>query len=413
MNAELVTVGSELLRFGKRDGNSEWLARQLQRVGVEVTARTAVDDDLERIASVVSAAFRRADVVLITGGLGPTDDDRTREALGRALHLPLVLDESRVEQLRRLYEQYGRPLGAAETKQAQRPRGSSWIDNPLGSAAGVLVEHEGRILVALPGVPAEMRAMFSATVLPLLERAGLQPLRALTLKIAGHTESSLDRRLRDLYAISGLDVTVLGGVEGLELYVRARSVRGRNDEAEKALAEFERQTRERLGADVLGTGEEGLAAVVGALLRERGQTLATAESCTAGLLGAALTDVPESSKWYRGGVIVYADELKPLLAGVRAETLADHGAVSEAVARELAEGVRRRCGADMALALTGIAGPGGGTAEKPVGLVHVALQDDLSSLHRRLRFIGDRDTVRRRAVTAAMDLVRRRLLERG
>ena len=413
MNAELIAVGSELLRFGKRDRNSEWLACQLQQAGIEVTARTAVDDDVERIGSMVSAAFRRADVVLITGGLGPTEDDRTREALGRALQAPLVLDESRVERLRELYERYGRTLGAAEANQARRPQGSSWIENPLGSASGVLVEREGRILAAFPGVPAEMRAMFAATVLPLLERAGLHPLRGLTLKIAGQTESSLDRRLHDLYATTGLDVTVLGGLEGLELHVRARSVRGRDVEAVAALADFERQTRERLGADVFGTGEDRLAAVVGALLQQRRRTLATAESCTAGLLGAALTTVPGSSGWYRGGLIAYADELKRGLAGVRAETLADHGAVSESVARELAEGARERCGADMALALTGIAGPGGGTPEKPVGLVHLALQDAASSLHQRLRLIGDRETVRRRAVTAALDLVRRRLLKRG
>lgn len=414
MNAELIAVGSELLRFGKRDGNSEWLTGQLQRAGIEVTARTAVDDDVDRIASLLAAALRRADVVLITGGLGPTEDDRTREALGRALGAPLVLDESRVERLHELYERYGRTLGAAEAaKQARRPQGSSWIENSLGSAPGVLVQREGRILAALPGVPAEMRAMFGATLLPLLGRAGSHPLRGLTLKIVGQTESSLDRRLHDLYATAGLDVTVLGGLEGLELHVRARSVGGRDVDDVAALAEFERQTRQRLGADVFGNGEERLPAVVGALLEQRGRTLATAESCTAGLLGAALTTVPGSSGWYRGGVIAYADELKRTLAGVRAKTLAAHGAASEAVARELAEGARKRCGADLGLGLTGIAGPGGGSPEKPVGLVHLALQDGASGLHQRLRLIGDRETVRRRAVTAALDLVRRRLLEGG
>ena len=414
MNAELIAVGSELLRFGKRDGNSEWLTGQLQRAGIEVTARTAVDDDVDRIASLLAAALRRADVVLITGGLGPTEDDRTREALGRALGAPLVLDESRVERLHELYERYGRTLGAAEaTKQARRPQGSSWIENSLGSAPGVLVQREGRILAALPGVPAEMRAMFGATLLPLLGRAGSHPLRGLTLKIVGQTESSLDRRLHDLYATAGLDVTVLGGLEGLELHVRARSVGGRDVDDVAALAKFERQTRQRLGADVFGNGEERLPAVVGALLEQRGRTLATAESCTAGLLGAALTTVPGSSGWYRGGVIAYADELKRTLAGVRAKTLAAHGAASEAVARELAEGARKRCGADLGLGLTGIAGPGGGSPEKPVGLVHLALQDGASGLHQRLRLIGDRETVRRRAVTAALDLVRRRLLEGG
>jgi nicotinamide-nucleotide amidase len=410
MNAELIAVGSELLRFGKTDGNSEWLTGQLQRCGIEVVARTAVDDDVARIVATVSTALRRADVVLLTGGLGPTQDDRTRDALSRALDAPLELDEERARQMRELYARHGRTMGPAEASQALRLRGSSWLENRLGSAAGVLVQRDGRVLAAMPGVPAEMRAMFTASVLPLLTKAGSGPLQGLTLKIAGQTESSVDRLLGDLYRTTGLEVTVLGGLEGLELHVRARSEPGEQAESAARLQEFERQTRQRLGPDVFGVGDDRLAGVVGDLLRRLGRTLATAESCTAGLLGAAITSVPGSSKWYRGGWIVYDDRLKWDLAGIRAETLAEHGAVSETVARQLAEGARTRCGADMALAVIGIAGPDGGTEDKPVGLVHLALQDGGESLHRRLRLIGDRQTVRRRAVAAALDLLRRRLL---
>lgn len=411
MIVELIAVGSELLRHRKEDTNSDWLSDRLQAAGLEVAVRCAVDDDAERLAAVIRGAWARSDAVLLTGGLGPTDDDRTREGVARAFGLSLDKDEDRADQLRRLYARYGRSFGAAEARQAMRPAGAGWIENPLGSAPGLLIEREQRFLAALPGVPAEMRAMFEADVLPRLQRLTPGRLGRRALKIAGRTEGSIERQIHDLYAMPGLDVTVLGGHEGLELHARARG-RDATDVAEKLQA-FEREVRRRLGDDLFGVDDDRLSAVVGALLLERGRTVATAESCTAGLLGAALTSVPGSSAWYRGGFVVYENELKRDLAGVGAETLAAQGAVSEGVARELAAGARERCGADVGVGITGVAGPGGGTPDKPVGLIHLAIQDGEESLHWKLRLIGDRETVRGRAVVVALDRLRRRLLESG
>jgi nicotinamide-nucleotide amidase len=407
---ELVAVGSELLRHARADTNSGWLTRRLHGAGLEVTARAVVDDDAGRIASVVGAAWQRSEAVVVTGGLGPTVDDRTREGIAAALGRPLESDPLRLEQLERLYGRYGRTVGEPEARQAARPAGAAWIDNPLGSAAGFLVAADRRLLAALPGVPAEMRDMFERDVLPRLRPLATGVLGRATLRVAGRTESSTEQRLADVLDREGLDVTVLGGVGGVELHVRAR---GRDrDEVEARLLDFEKEVRRRLGEDVFATDDESLAAVVGALLRERGRTVATAESCTAGLLGAELTSEAGSSAWYRGGLIVYDNELKRCLAGVRAETLDAHGAVSEEVARELAAGARERCGADLGVGITGVAGPGGGTEEKPVGQVHVAIQDGEESLHWRLRLIGDRASVRARAVAAALDRLRRRLVRR-
>jgi nicotinamide-nucleotide amidase len=406
---ELIAVGSELLRHGRTDTNSEWLTERLQRCGLEVTVRSMVDDDAERLAAVVVAALARADAVLMTGGLGPTDDDRTREAVARAVGVALERDDDRVDHLRRLYRQHGRGFGDAEARQALRPTGTAWIENPLGSAAGLLVEREGCLLAALPGVPCEMRAMFDSDVLPRLRRRAPGQLGRCTMKIAGRTEGSIERQLHDLWDSPGVDVTVLGGTDGLELHVRAHGRDAR--EVDDRLRGFEREARRRLGADYFGRDDDRLGSVLGELLRERSQTVATAESCTAGMLGATLTAVPGSSAWYRGGFIVYNDELKQSLTGVRAESLARYGAVCEPVARELAAGARARCGADIGVGITGVAGPGGGTPEKPVGLVHLAIQDALACLHWELRLIGDRNAVRRRTVVVALDRLRRRLLE--
>jgi len=408
VSAELIAVGSELLRHGRRDTNSDWLTGRLQAVGLEVTVRSAVDDDLERLAAAVGAAWGRSAVVLLTGGLGPTEDDRTREAVAAALGVGLECDAARAEWLRRLYERHRRGFGPAEARQATRPAGSTWIDNPLGSALGFLVEREGGLLAALPGVPAEMRAMFDAALASRLRRLAPGHLGRRTMKIAGRTEASIDRQLQDLYRWPGIDVTVLGGVEGLELHVRA--VGEKEEEVAARLAAFDLEARSRLGEDRFGEEDDRLGTVVGGLLLDRGLTVATAESCTAGLLGAALTGVPGATAWYRGGLIVYANELKGTLAGVGADTLERHGAVSEAVARELAAGVRERCAASIGIGVTGIAGPGGGSVDKPVGLVHLAIQHGPEAVHRELRLIGDRETVRARAVAVALDQLRRLLL---
>jgi nicotinamide-nucleotide amidase len=411
VKASLIAVGSELLRHGRRDTNGDWLAEQLTLAGVEVSARSAVEDDVDAIASCVRAAVRRDGLVVVFGGLGPTEDDRTREGLARALDLPLERDESRLESLRALFASRSREFRPLQARQADRPVGAAWVENPLGTAPGLLLEHRGARLFALPGVPAEMKAMVRSAVLPLLESVG-EPARAVrTLKVAGRTESSVDEQLADLYDAPGVEVTILCGGEGIELHLEASGAEP--GEARRRLGAVEGEMVRRLGDDLYDRGGGGsLARVCGALLARAGESVAVAESCTAGMLAAALTDEPGSSAWFRGGLVVYGDELKVALAGVDAEMLARHGAVSAEVARELAAGARQRCGADWGIGITGIAGPGGGTACKPVGLVHLALAGPDGVEHWRTQQFGDRGLVRRRTVVAALDRLRRTLVAR-
>ncbi len=409
MNAALVAVGSELLIAGRTDTNGAWLADRLARIGIATVLRIAVGDDVAAIAAAVRTGLDAADVVLLTGGLGPTEDDRTREAVAIAVGADLERDPEQVEVLRRRFESRRRSFHPTQARQADRPRGSEWLPNPVGSAAGLAARLGGKLVAAMPGVPAEMRAIWERSLEPRLARLpGRAALARRVLKIAGRTESSVDVAVRDLYAAPGLTATILAGIAGIELHLVVTG----SDPADAAarLEDLDRAFAERLGDDLFGRDDELLAAVAGARLRAAGLTVATAESCTAGLLAGEITRVPGSSTWFRGGLVVYDDALKVELAGVSPETLASQGAVSEAVARELERGARARCRADVGVGITGIAGPGGGTADKPVGLVHVAVGDGAGVEHHVLRLPGARELVRGWTVTFALDRVRRRAM---
>jgi nicotinamide-nucleotide amidase len=403
--AMLIAVGSELLRFGRVDTNTQWLSARLNAAGIEVAARSMVEDDAGAIAALLRSAREQAPLVLVTGGIGPTDDDRTREGVARALGLELERDRARVSLLRAAFEARGYRFRDVQARQADRPRGAEWIPNPLGTAPGFLLAEDRRLLAVLPGVPAEMRAMFEASVLPRLAPGA--PLAYRVLRIGGRTESSVEEQVQDLYGRDGVDVTILSGGDGIELHLRAHPGAGGEPgpRVDRLLAEMER----RLGADLYSVDGGSLAGVVGSRLAEHGRTVATAESCTGGMLGAALTAEPGASTWYRGGVVSYSDDLKQDWLDVEPEALARHGAVSPEVACAMAEGIRRRSRSDYGVGITGIAGPGGGTAEKPVGLVHLGLADREATVHRELRLIGDRGLIRRRTVNAALDLLRRRI----
>ena len=408
MNAVVVAVGSELLGPGRRDTNGEWLIGRLFDLGIETSWRATTGDDAPRIARVVRAALDDAGVVLLTGGLGPTEDDRTREAVALALDAPLTRDPAMADRIAALFASRGRVAGPRQARQADRPYGMAWIDNPLGSAPGLLLERDSGLLAALPGIPAEMRAMFDASVAPRLAARSRGVLARTTLRIAGRPESFVDDLVRDLYGSEGTETTILASSGSVELVLTARGADVA--EARARCGALAGAMRARLGIDVYGVDDESLALVVSRLLVARGATVALAESCTGGLLGAALTDVPGASAWFRGGLLCYANDLKTSLAGVPDELLRAHGAVSEPVARALAAGARRVCSADFGLGVTGVAGPEGGTADKPVGTVHVALADAGDGRALRLDWPGDRALIRRRAVTVALDLLRRRLL---
>jgi len=406
--AALIAVGSELLRFGRADTNTVWISARLDRLGVATVARVAVSDEPSAIASTLRAAMEMADLVILTGGLGPTDDDRTREALAQALERPLEHDAVKEAELRRRFAAVELSWTERQARQARRPSGARWIANGAGSADGLLLDHAGTTIVALPGVPSEMQPMLAAHVDGWVGASGLRAVVYSTLRVFGRGEAAVEERLSDLYDEPGIDVTILSAPGEVEIGIRA--VADRRETAVLQLDAVRDAMAARLGGDVYVDDGRSLAGIVGDLLTERGETLAVAESCTAGSLAAEITTVPGSSRWFRGGWVVYCNELKQQLAGIDSATLEQDGAVSEPVARRLAEAVRTGCGADWGIGITGIAGPGGQSADKPVGLVHVAVASRQATQHWRTLRPGDRAGVRRGSVVVALDRLRRELI---
>lgn len=414
MQVEIVTIGDELLLGEAIDTNAAWIARELAGIGVSVARRATVGDDAIAIADAVQDALERTGAAITTGGLGPTADDRTKPAIAGLFGRALLLDEAQWERIRGFWRERGR---AGEPPEANRqqvmlPEGATVLPNELGTAPGVLIEDErGRWVAMLPGVPREMRAMVREALVPkLLARGGQERrvVRSLTVRATGIAESQLPELLGELAnGIDGATLAYLPGQEGIDLRLTVRGLAA--DEAERRLTGAGRRLHDRLGKYAYASGPADLAEVVLSLCRERSLRLAVAESCTGGLLGARLTSISGSSDVVLGGVIAYANEVKTQLLGVRPETLAREGAVSEAVAREMAAGVRERLAADIGVAITGVAGPAGGTPEKPVGLVWIA--EDFGA-ERRVhggRFFGDRSEIRFRATQAALDMIRRHL----
>jgi nicotinamide-nucleotide amidase len=408
MNVAVIAVGSELLVGDRDDSNGDWIAAEVERAGGSVTSRVMVPDDIGRIARAIRVALEDHDGVILSGGLGPTEDDRTRQALSSALSKPLETDPDMESRIGDLYRSRGYRQLPAHGRQALRPGGSRWILNPVGSAPGIAAHEGSRWIVALPGVPAELRAMFPEA----LRWAGLpRPagVRRRTLKIAGQNESVVDDRLQGLYEGPGREATVLASSGIVEIRLRVASDDATTGAAD--LEDWDRRIAQRMGADLFGRDADTLPDVVGRLLVARGRTVATAESCTGGLVGGALTSVAGSSGWYRGGLVLYADDRKIALADVPGDVIRKRGAVSAEVARDLARAAQSRLGAHYGVGVTGIAGPGGGTEAKPVGLVFVAVTGPGDSRVRELRLPGDREMVRSRAVNEALDLLRRLVLD--
>jgi nicotinamide-nucleotide amidase len=412
--ASVLAVGSELLGTSRVDTNSLWLTGELEAIGIRVARKACVGDGCDDLLAELGFALARAPLLLVTGGLGPTADDRTKEAVAALLGRRLLRDEQILARLRERWRHRGREMPEVNAKQADVIEGAAVLPNRWGTAPAYLVEDAGRTLVLLPGVPREMKAIFAESVLPCLTRGGLTAgvLRRV-LKVVGLGESAVEELVRPVYAAHPEnDVTILAAAPGeVQLHFAAR---GTPDEANAILDAIEADFRSAVGSPLFGRDGETLEGVVGALLREAGLTVAFAESCTGGLVAVRATDVPGSSAWVLGGVVAYADEAKVDLVGVSRETLGRHGAVSEEVAREMAAGVRRRFGASAGLGVTGIAGPGGGTPGKPVGTVHVALDAaDGTVLHERLRLPGDREMVRRWTASSALAMIRGWLGTRG
>jgi nicotinamide-nucleotide amidase len=412
MLLEIITIGDELLLGYTVDTNAAHLARELASIGVSIVRRATVGDDANDIASAVRDALDRTGAVITTGGLGPTSDDRTRPAIAELFGRDLVPDEERWEALRALWKERGRgEIPETNRTQIMIPRGATVLTNRHGTAPGIWLEDErGRWCAMLPGVPREMRGMLADELFPRLTARldGQQRVvvRSRTLRTTGVAESKLAELLGPLAdGIDGLSLAYLPGQEGVDLRLTARDLAP--DAADAALTGGIAALREIAARYAYAENQTDLASVVLNECDARGLTIAVAESCTGGLLGARLTAISGSSSVVIGGVIAYSNGVKKGLLGVTTESLERHGAVSEEVASEMATGVRRRLGVDIGVSITGVAGPGGGTPDKPVGLVWMAVDVRGDVRTHGSRFIGDRAEIRFRATQAALDLVRR------
>ncbi len=416
-SVEIITVGTELLLGDLVDTNGPHVARALADAGIDVFAKHSVGDNRERLARMVGGVLDRADGAITTGGLGPTIDDVTREAVADALGVPLALHEPSVAAIERRLARFGRtgPLSENNLRQAYLPRGAIVLENPNGSAPGfVALRADGRFVASMPGVPSEMRAMLAERLLPWLEqRYGARAaIYRHTLHLIGIAESDLDRRIDDLFRnLENPKLAVLAHSGRVNVKIMAKAADG--PAAERAIEPIERELRGRLGELVFGTDEETLESAVVAALERRGWTLAVAESVTGGDVAGAIVSVPGASAVLRGGIVAYADDLKSALLGVAPALLAEHGAVCEEVAAAMAQGARERLGSDVAVATTGIAGPSGGSDEKPVGLVWFAVATASDVTTHRTVVPGSRDDVRNRAVAVALNLLRLRLMKPG
>src|SRR5580765_1442958 len=411
LSAEIIAIGSELLSPNRTDTNSLWLTDQLNRIGIDVRLKTIVGDDDARLEEVVKDAVKRSRVVITTGGLGPTEDDITRKVVARALGRRLSLNEKVLEEIRERFKSFGiANMPERNSRQAMVIDGAEVLSNPNGSAPGLFLQHETCAIALMPGPPREMKPMFQNHVLARISNLGGETRFATrVLRVAGIGESAVDEKIAPIYTrYENPQTTILFNSSEIEIHLRAH---GRTEaDAESLLDDLSLKIEKELGNSAFSFRGETMEEVVGRRLTMTGFTLAVAESCTGGLIAQRLTSVAGSSKYFTEGVVTYSDEAKVRLLGVDKKLIKEFGAVSQQVARDMARGVRHRAKADFGLAVTGIAGPEGGTEEKPVGLVYIALADDAHTEHKRLKIPGDRELVRWRASQAALDMLRRRLI---
>ena len=411
--AAILAVGSELLTPLRIDTNSLFVTEQLNLIGIDVVLKMIVGDDQDELAAALSTAMSRVDLIVCSGGLGPTDDDVTRDVVARVLRRPLNEDQAITTKIKARFAARGLQMPEINRRQAMVPAGARVLENVNGTAPGLWLEDGDRLILLLPGPPREIKKMLADLVEgPLGERAPGSPLVRRTLRITGRTESHTEEAMQPLYvdwakAPIPIGATILASLGQIELYLSARG--SSRAESEAALDTAAQHVVNVLGVDVFSADGRSMEQVLGGLLAERQLTISVAESCTGGLLMSRLTDVPGSSRYVDRGVVVYRNEAKTELLGVAPALLAEHGAVSEEVAIAMAQGIRGRTGTDIGIGVTGIAGPGGGTPQKPVGTVAIAVVVSGLIRSRLFRFIGDREQIKYQASQAAMDMVRRML----
>lgn len=412
LSAEIIAIGSELLTPTKTDTNGLWLTAKLNEIGVDVKLKTIVGDDSLRLEETIRDAVKRSDIVITTGGLGPTEDDITRQISAKAIGRELVYHEEIEQDLRERFRRWGREMPEINKRQAFVIEDAQILPNPNGSAVGMLTNLDGKFLIVLPGPPRENQPMYENFVLPEIKNlAGKVVFRTRILKVSGMGESAIDEAIAPIYsAYKSVQTSILFNKSEVEVHLTAQAEN--EAEADKINEEIAAKIVEKLGIAIFSTNGEEMEQVVGNLLKKQGKTLSVAESCTGGLIGERLTDVSGSSAYFIEGIIAYANEAKIRNLNVSPELIEKHGAVSKEVAEAMAVGMREKSGTDYAISVTGIAGPTGGTDEKPVGTIFIGYADEtqIKSLH--LVLPGDRYLIRWRTSQAALDYLRRQILKK-
>jgi nicotinamide-nucleotide amidase len=411
LSAEIIAIGSELLTPGFSDTNSSYLTEQLNGLGITVTMKSIVGDDENYLEHAVQGALSRTPILLTVGGLGPTEDDVTKKVVARVLRRQLVLDDGTLARIEKLFKSRGLTMAPNNARQALILTGADILDNEHGTAPGLWIADEKNHVVLLPGPPSELKPMFENKCLPRFHRlAGGIGLARRIFRTTGLGESSLDARIAPIYTpYKNIETTILAKPGQVDVRLTARGKTA--EDAERQVSELADLIERSLEDFIFASSEQSLEEVVGMFLLLKNATIALAESCTGGLVAERLTDVPGSSQYFMSGVVCYSNASKMALAGIPPLLLEMQGAVSEEVARGLAEGIRDSTRTTIGVGITGVAGPGGGSDEKPVGTVHIAVTSPFETVHRRFHFPGDRRRVRWQASQAALDMARRALMK--
>ena len=409
--AEIIAVGSELLTPEKTDTNSLWLTEKLNEVGVDVLQKGIVGDDEARLEHAIRDAIGRSDILIVTGGLGPTEDDVTRQVSARAAGRGLMYRDELEQELRERFRRWGREMPEINKRQAYVIEGASVLPNPNGSAVGMMLEDEGNLLIVLPGPPREIKPMFENHVMPRLrELSGGTVARKRLLRVAGMGESAVDEKIAPVYkTYPNVETSILFSRVEIEIHLTARA--GSAEAAEAVLVELVEKLGEVLGPALFSKDGRTMEEIVGQTLRKQQKTVSLAESCTGGLIATRLTEVPGSSEYFLEGAVTYSNDAKIRVLGVPRETIEKYGAVSSETAEAMAKGIKAASGSDVAVSVTGIAGPGGGSEEKPVGTVFIGYADDKGERSLKLVLPGDRYLIRWRSSQAALEYLRRQLLK--
>jgi nicotinamide-nucleotide amidase len=410
--AEILAVGTELLMGQTANTNAQYLSARLPDVGIGVYYHCVVGDNTGRLKEALELALSRSDIVVMTGGLGPTRDDLTKETVADVMNRRLIPDQETLDKLKGFFSRLNRPMTENNLKQADMPEGSIIIRNNNGTAPGCIIEEQNKIVIMLPGPPSEMKPMFEETVIPYLEEKSEYKIVSRFLRIFGIGESAMEDTIKDLIENQS-NPTIAPYVKEGEVTVRITAKYPKGDAAEDIITPVEEEIKKRFGIKVFSSDNKGLHETVAAMLLQSGTTIAIAESCTGGLISARLTEIPGVSRVFNRGIISYSNESKIENLNVKSETLDRFGAVSRETAIEMAAGVRTLSGTDFGLSVTGIAGPDGGSVEKPVGLIYIALADKNNVDCKELRLWGNRNRIRNIAALHGFDMVRRKLISPG